>query len=108
MQIEMIASGINMRHAFDTLGVDQGEMNRLGFRHHAEVLKRMRGHDPGRGADARSIKGLFRMSKQGQERFQEFLFPTKRRSRVSKAGWKALVAAAETSDRWLKTRAPAS
>src|SRR5687768_10818301 len=104
MQVEMIAGGMMMRHAFDALGVDQAEMNRLGFRHHAEVLKRMRAQDPGKGADAKSIKGLFRISKRGQERFQEFLFPTKPPSPVSRWLMKAMTRAAEASDRWLAAR----
>ena len=108
MQIEMIAGGMMMRHAFEALGVDQAEMNRLGFRHHAEVLKRMRAQDPGRGADAKSIKGLFRISKQGQARFQEFLFPTKQPSPTARWLMKTMIAAAEASDRWLAGRAPAT
>jgi hypothetical protein len=108
MQLEMIAGGMMMRQAFDTLGVDQAEMNRVGFRHHAEVLKRMRAKEPGGGADAKSIKGLFRMSKKGQDRFQELLFPTKPQSPLARWGLKAIVAAAETTDRWLSSRAPAT
>jgi hypothetical protein len=110
MQFEMIASGMMMNDAFAALGVDQAEMNRVGFRHHAEVLKRMRAKDPGAGADAKSIKGLFRMSKKGQERFQDLLFPTKERPQSPLARWamKTLVTAARRSDRWLASRAPAT
>src|SRR4029077_10414044 len=65
MQLEMIAGGMTLRHAFERLGVDQGEMNMMGFRYHSEILRRMKKRD-GRGTDARGIKGLFKMSKQGQ------------------------------------------
>jgi hypothetical protein len=108
MQFEMIAGGMMMREAFDTLGVDQAEMNRLGFRHHHEVLKRMRAQEPGAGADAKSIKGLFRMSRKNQDAFQELMFPTKGKPRSPWQRWamKAMHAMAETSDRWLASRAP--
>jgi hypothetical protein len=110
MQFEMIAGGMMMRQAFDTLGVDQAEMNRLGFRHHAEVLKRMRAKEPGAGADAKSIKGLFRMSKKGQDAFQELFFPTAGKDHPAWQKWafKAMIAVAEKSDRWLKARAPST
>lgn len=104
MQLEMIASGMTLREAFVTLGIDQAEMNRLGFRHHAEVLKRMRAQEPGAGADARSIKGLFRMSRKGQDRFQELLFPTKPASPIARWALARIVDAAEASDRWLAER----
>jgi hypothetical protein len=105
-QFAMIAGGMNLRHAFEKLGVDQAEMNRVGFRHHAEVLKRMRAKEPGAGADAKSIKGLFRMSKKGQERFQELLFPTRESAPWQKTAFKLIARVAETTDRWLVARAP--
>jgi hypothetical protein len=107
MQLEMIAGGVLMHGAFETLGVDQAEMNRLAFRHHNEVLKRMKAQAPGRGADDKTIKGLFRLSKRGQDRFSEFMFPTKPPGPVARRMMKLLVDAAGRSDRWLAARAPA-
>ena len=110
MNFEMIFSGVTMAQAFATLGVDQAAMNLQGFRYHAEILRRMkkeRGQE-GTGADAASIKGLLEVSRKGQARFQEFLFPTKPRSPVAAKLYDALVVFAERSDRWLAARAPAT
>jgi len=106
MQFEMIAGGMTLRHAFDALGVDQGELNAQGFRYHHEILRRMKRE--GTGADARGIKGLFKLSKQGQDRFQQLLFP-----KASPPAWRralldAITTAADRSDRWLAARAPAT
>jgi hypothetical protein len=111
MQLEMIASGILMRDAFATVGVDQAQMNKLGFRYHAEILRRMKNQDDdashwSKGSDERGVKGLFKMSRQGQDRFQEFLFPTKPQTGWQRALMSALVTAADRSDRWLASRAP--
>src|SRR5687767_1746760 len=46
MNLEMIFSGLTMSAAFDSLGIDQAEMNMQGFHYHAEILKRMRKHKP--------------------------------------------------------------
>lgn len=109
MNFEMIFSGITLSAAFDKLGIDQAVMNEQGMHYHAEILRRMKrtGDNQGRGADAASIKGLLRFSKKGQERVQEFLFPTQPRTRVSQGMFDALVQFAERSDRWLATRARA-
>jgi hypothetical protein len=107
MQLEMIAGGMLMHGAFETLGIDHAEMNRLGFRHHNEVLKRMKAQAPGSGTDDKTIKGLFRLSKRGQDRFQELMFPTRPPGPVARRMMKLLVGAAERSDRWLAARAPA-
>ena len=50
------------------------------------------------------------MSKKGQARFQDLLFPTKERPQSPFARWalKTLVTAAKRSDRWLASRAPAT
>jgi hypothetical protein len=109
MQFEMIASGMTMRHAWDTIGIDQAQMNQQGFKYHAEILKRMRKQGrEGRGADARSIKGLFKLSRKGQDAFQEFLFPTREHGPVFRWAFDTVVAAAERTDRWLAARAPAT
>jgi hypothetical protein len=81
-------------------------MNEQGMRYHAEIVRRMkRGDGPQSGVDARSVRGLLRYSKQGQERLQEFLFPTQPRSWLSAQVFGALATFAERTDRWLATRA---
>ncbi|HUS31279.1 MAG TPA: ferritin-like domain-containing protein [Kofleriaceae bacterium] len=107
MNLEMTLGGITLRHAFDKLGIDQAEMNMQGFKYHNEIIRRMRKESPGTGADAASVKGLFRISRKGQDAFQEFFFPTKPRSPVSSRMFDAIVSVAETTDRWLRERAPA-
>src|SRR5690349_3867224 len=74
MQLEMIAGGMTINPAFVELGIDPAQMNLEGFRYHSEILKRMKKTRPGRGADQASIKGLFRLSKAGQNAFQELFF----------------------------------
>jgi len=108
MQFEMIAGGMTLRHAFAALGVDQGEMNMKGFRYHAEILRRMKKPDTGAGAGRSSVKGLFKMSRQGQDRFQRFLFPTGEQPGWQRALLSAVVSAADATDRWLADRAPAT
>jgi hypothetical protein len=97
---------MTLRHAFDTLGIDQGELNEHGFRYHHEILKRMK--NPGEGTDAPGIKGLFRLSKQGQDRFRELLWPSSPPSGWRKQLLDAITTAADRSDRWLAARAPAT
>ena len=101
MNLEMTMGGIMMRHAFDELGIDQAQMNLQGFKYHAEVLRRMRKDKPDAAANASSVKGLFKISRAGQNAFQEFFFPTKPRSPLARRMFAALVTVAETTDRWL-------
>ena len=110
MQFEMIASGMTLNRAFDTLGVDQGELNQQGFRYHAEILRRMRKREGAEqsGADARGVKGLFKMSRSGQDKFQAFLFPKQEQPQWQRTLLSALVTAATRADRWLAARAPAT
>ncbi len=108
MQLEMIASGMTLRHAFDTLGIDQAELQRTGLPLPPRDPAPDAAREPDLGADARGIKGLFKLSKQGQDRVQELLFP-----KTEAAPWRrklidALASAAERSDRWLAARAPAT
>ncbi len=107
MQVEMIASGMTINPAFLQLGIDPADMNLEGFRYHNEIMKRMKKTRPDRGTQQKSIKGLFKMSKQGQDRFQELFFPETRPT-----GWRltmlqTIVKVAQRSDRWLASRAPA-
>lgn len=104
MQLEMIASGMTINPAFVTLGIDPAAMNLEGFRYHNEILRRMKRTRKNRGADAKSIKGLFKVSRAGQDRFQELFFPTK-----PQAAWKrtllgTMIKVAQRTDRWLAER----
>jgi hypothetical protein len=110
MNLEMTMGGITLRHAFDTLGIDQAEMNMQGFKYHREIMRRMRREgaaEEGKGADAKSVRGLFKISRKGQDAFQEFFFPTKPRSAAQTKMFDAIVTFAEKTDRWLRARAPA-
>ncbi|MDQ3338962.1 MAG: ferritin-like domain-containing protein [Myxococcota bacterium] len=107
MQLEMIASGMVINPAFVELGVDPGEMNMQGFKYHNEIIKRMKRTRPNRGTDAKAVKGLFRISRAGQDKFQELFFPS-----TPPSGWKrtflsGVVNVARRTDRWLANRAPA-
>ena len=107
MQLEMIASGMTLRHAFDDLGIDQSAMNAQSFKYQHEILRRMK-VETGRGADSAPIKGLFQISKRGQDRFEELLYP-----KAAAPAWRrglvdAITTAAERSDRWLASRAPST
>jgi hypothetical protein len=106
MNLEMTMGGITLRHAFDQLGIDQGEMNMQGFKYHAEIMRRMRrDHGDAKPAhDSPSVKGLFKISRAAQDGFQEFFFPTKPRSRLQRKMFDAVVAFAETTDRWMRAR----
>lgn len=106
MQLEMIAGGMVLNAAFVDLGIDPAEMNLQGFRYHNEILRRMKLSRPGQGTDAKAIKGLFRMSRAGQDRFQELFFPSKPPPAWQRAMLAAMTRAAEHSDRWLARRVP--
>ncbi len=107
MQLEMIAGGMTINPAFLALGIDPGAMNLEGFRYHNEILRRMKRSQPDRGVDQRSIKGLFKMSKQGQDAFQELFFPTKPPSPWKRALLEVMTNVATRTDRWLARHAPA-
>ena len=104
MQLEMIASGMTINPAFLTLGIDPGEMNLEGFRYHNEILRRMKRTRKDRGVDAKSIKGLFKVSRAGQDRFQELFFPTKPQSALKRTLLGTMVKLAQRTDRWLAER----
>jgi hypothetical protein len=82
-------------------------MNLQGFKYHREILRRMRRDDPGKGADAKSVRGLFKISRKGQDMFQDFFFPSKPRSPAQAKIFDAVVTFANATDRWLRERAPA-
>jgi hypothetical protein len=106
MQLQMIASGFTLNPALLALGIDPAEMNLEGFRYHHEVLKRMRKDRPAQGVDQAATKGLFKMSRAGQARFQELLFPSAEQPAWRHALVRAVGAVALRSDRWLARRGP--
>jgi hypothetical protein len=107
MQLEMIGGGLAINAALAELGIDPGEMNLAGFHYHNEILRRMKRARPGQGTDQKSIKGLFRMSRSAQDRFQELFFPTKPQTAVMRTLRSAIVGVALRTDRWLARRTPA-
>jgi len=103
----MMAGGMIMRDAFDQLGVDQAEMQRYGFRLQKKVFAEMRGSEPRDQGRART-KGLFRLDKDGQERLNQFLFPTRPESELHPLhmpALRALIKLAGAGDRLLNRRA---
>jgi hypothetical protein len=106
-QLEMIAGGFTINPAFAELGVDPGEMNLAGFHYHNEILRRMKKTRPGQGTEQRSIKGLFRISREAQDRFQELFFPTRPQPQAMRALRSSIAWVAVRADRWLARRAPA-
>jgi hypothetical protein len=104
MQFQMIAGGMTINPSFVALGIDPAEMNMQGFKYHNEILRRMKRSRPDRGVDQRSIKGLFKISRAGQDRFQELFFPSKPPAAWQRALLKGFVRVAERTDRWLANR----
>jgi hypothetical protein len=107
MQFEMIASGMTINPAFLALGIDPAEMNLQSFKYHNEIIKRMKRTRPNRGTDAKAVKGLFKISRKGQDSFQELFFPTKEQPPWKRTLLSGIVKVATTTDRWLRDRAPA-
>lgn len=106
MQLEMIAGGMTMNAAWLELGIDPAAMNLEGFRYHAEILRRMKKTRPDQGVDQKSVKGLFKMSKQGQDAFQELFFPSKPQPAWKRSLLRAMTSVAVRTDEWLASRAP--
>jgi hypothetical protein len=104
MQLEMIASGMTINPAFTALGIDPAEMNLEGFKYHNEILRRMKRTRPDRGADAKAVKGLFKVSRAGQDRFQELFFPTAPQAPWKRTLLQTMIKAAQRTDRWLAER----
>src|SRR5690606_30722087 len=104
IQLLMVAGGLTMRDTFQQLGIDQAAMQRYGFELQRDVYQRMsRGDD---GARRRATRGLFKMSRAGQERINRFLFP---RDAEERPAWqepvlRALITLAERGDRLLQAR----
>jgi hypothetical protein len=104
-QLIMLAGGLTMREAFATLGVDQREMEQASFRYHAEVMRRMRKVD-GKPAGVSTMKGVFKVSRAGQERLTSILFPSTDAPSWQRRVLQGLISAADRGDRWLASRHP--
>lgn len=107
MQLEMIAGGMTINPAWLELGIDPAAMNLEGFKYHAEIIRRMKKTRPEQGVDHKSVKGLFKMSKQGQDAFQELFFPSRPQPGWKKSLLRAMTSVAVRTDEWLASRAPA-
>lgn len=107
MQLEMIAGGMTINPAWLQLGIDPAAMNLEGFKYHAEIIRRMKKTRPEQGVDQKSVKGLFKVSKKGQDAFQELFFPTKPQPAWKKSLLRAMTSVAVRTDEWLASRAPA-
>jgi len=105
INLYMFAGGLTLRDAFRALGVDQRAMDEYGMRLHGDILRRMRKpSDATAPSGARSIRGLFRISKRSQARVAAFLFPGPDAPAWHRRTLDALVAAADRGDRWLTPR----
>jgi hypothetical protein len=108
IQLLLVGGGLTMRTAFADLGIDQAAMQLYGFELQSDVYKRMGG---GRGASKdptrkRRTRGLFKVSRTGQDRINRFLFP---RAGEERPAWqepmlRALIKVAERGDRFLSPR----
>ncbi len=107
MQLEMIAGGMTMNPAWLELGIDPAAMNLEGFRYHNEILRRMKKVTPDRGVEQKSIKGLFKISRKGQDAFQELFFPTRPQTPLKRLLLSTMMKVATRTDDWLASRAPA-
>jgi hypothetical protein len=102
IQLLLVAGGLTMRDAFATLGIDQAAMQLYGFELQNDVYKRIRGDRVASGR-ARATRGLFQISRAGQERINRFFFP---RAEAERPPWqtpllRALIRVAERGDRLL-------
>jgi len=107
IQLLMVGGGLTMRTAFADLGIDQAAMQLYGFELQSDVYKRMSGGKVARDPSSqRATRGLFKMSRAGQDRINRFLFP---REGEERPAWqqpvlRALIKMAERGDRYLAAR----
>lgn len=108
IQLLLVAGGITMRDAFAALGIDQAAMQLYGFELQRDVFRRMGRDKRAAGDKAAVTRGLFKVSRAGQDRINRFLFPRGAdtpRSRWQTEALRALRSLAERGDRWLAGRA---
>ncbi len=108
IELFMMAGGLTMRDAFAALGVDQAAMQLYGFELQRDVYRRMGAGKPERSDRAGATRGLFKVSRAGQDRLNRFLFPPgddAPRSRWQSEALRVVMSLAERGDRWLASRA---
>jgi len=108
VELFMLAGGLTMRDAFAALGMDQAAMQLYSFELQRDVYKRMGADKLRRESRAGATRGLFKISRAGQDRLNRFLFPPTGdapRSRWQNEALRALLSLAERGDRWLAARA---
>ena len=108
VELFMLAGGLTMRDAFAALGMDQAAMQLYSFELQRDVYKRMGADKLRRESRAGATRGLFKISRAGQDRLNRFLFPPAGdapRSRWQSEALRALLSLAERGDRWLAARA---
>jgi hypothetical protein len=108
IQLLLVAGGMTMRKSFAALGIDQAAMQLYGFELQKDVYKKMSGgkssSEPSR---KRATRGLFKMSRAGQDRINRFLFPKEGETPPAwqKPMLRALIRVAERGDRFLSASA---
>ncbi len=110
LHLTMMASGITVHDAFSELGIDPSELNEHGFRYQHEILRRIKtGPDAASSEppsiDTPSMRGLFRVSRSGQARLREIMFPTQPPRGWRRALLATIVGGAHTLDRWMSRHA---
>lgn len=99
IQLLLVAGGLTMRDAFDSLGIDQAAMQLYGFELQRDVYRKMGANQPD---NKRSTRGLFKISKAGQRRVNDFLFPKRASgSPIRDAALRTLITAAKRGDQLL-------
>jgi hypothetical protein len=108
IQLLLVGGGLTMRDAFAQLGIDQAAMQLYGFELQKDVYRRMSGGKSSRDPSSRrATRGLFKVSRAGQDRINRFMFP---KAGEERPAWqqpmlRALIKLAERGDRYLLSRA---
>ncbi len=111
VQLLMLAGGLTMRSTWTELGVDQSRLQMYSFELYADIYARLRRKDgEDDAASDGAVRGLFKVSREGQMRLNRFLFPKGPREqwpRWQSAALRTLTSLADRGDRWLASRGPA-
>ena len=104
INLMMLGGGLTIRRDLERLGIDQKAMQLHAFRIQAQAYREMR-EAKGRRSGTR---GLFRLSRDGQQRLNAFLFPEAagNPSKWQRRVLAGLVRTAEGLDRWMARRGP--
>jgi hypothetical protein len=105
VQLLLVAGGLTMRDEFSALGIDQAAMQLYGFELQRAVHRRM-GHE--RADSPAATRGLFKMSRAGQDRINRFLFREdsgQPSGRWQSEAFRAVLSLVRRGDHWLAARA---